>query len=76
MSLILPPAINPLTISVVFNVNDAPYAIVWYQDNKIFGETPSDFIIRMLKPIAKKYIQNKELFLQNNIIVSDVSSIL
>ena len=56
----LPPANNPLDVTITVNVRLRPYFTEWFQQTKEPGETPEQFALRNLKFLAATwYINDK-----------------
>jgi len=54
----LPPAQNDFTISIIINKELLPYFQEWFQENKISGESPEEYALRILKAkVKKEYIE-------------------
>lgn len=61
MAITLPPAPQPLVITLTIGVNAAPYFTEWYADNKLPNEQPGDFLVRMIGPSVVDYHASKTL---------------
>jgi hypothetical protein len=61
MAFALPPAASPLVVPITFSVDLAPYVTRWYTDNRLVGETPSEFLARMIGPSVVDYVASRDL---------------
>ena len=67
MSIALPPAAQPLNVSLTIGVNAAPYFTQWYADNKLPAEQPGDFLVRMIGPSVVDYVAQKSVKTQSDV---------
>jgi hypothetical protein len=67
MSIALPPAAQPLNVSLTIGVNAAPYFTQWYADNKLPAEQPGEFLVRMIGPSVVDYVAQKSVKTQSDI---------
>jgi hypothetical protein len=67
MSIALPPAAQPLNVSLTIGVNAAPYFTQWYADNKLPAETPGEFLVRMIGPSVVDYVAQKSVKTQSDV---------
>ena len=55
----LPPAADPLDVNLHVNVNLTPYFTQFYQDTKLDGDTPEQFLLRVMKrQVVDHYLTN------------------
>jgi hypothetical protein len=66
MSIALPPASQPINVNITIGVNAAPYFTQWFADNKLPGETPGEFLVRMIGPSVVDYAAQKALKVQQD----------
>lgn len=63
----LPPANNPLNVTITVNERLRPYFTVWFQRFKLENETPEQFALRKLKEVAMDdYIRSEAAKIQND----------
>jgi hypothetical protein len=67
MSIALPPAAQPLNVSLTIGVNAAPYFTQWYADNKLPAEQPGEFLVRMIGPSVVDYVAQKSVKTQSDV---------
>ena len=48
----LPESASPFVVEITVNVRLRPYFEIWFQREKLDGETPEQFALRMLKMAA------------------------
>ena len=48
----LAPSADPIDVTITVNVKLRPYFEIWFQREKLAGETPKQFALRMLKNAA------------------------
>lgn len=57
----LPPAAQPLVVTMTIDVNATPYFMEWYTDNATLNEDPGVFLVRMIGPSIVDYHAGKTL---------------
>lgn len=63
----LPPATSSIDITFTVNETLRPYLTEFYQATKLDGETPDQFVLRLLKNSAKGWYAQKEYELAEEI---------
>lgn len=58
----LPEAGEGKVITITVSKKLLPYLTEWFQDTKQDGETPEDFVLRLMKEQTKEYYINREVF--------------
>jgi hypothetical protein len=67
MSVALPPAAQPLVVTLTISVTATPYFTQWYVDNKLPAEQPGDFLVRMIGPSVVDYVAQKSVKTQSDV---------
>ena len=57
----LPPANNPIDVTITVGVKLRPYFTEWYQAEKLNGEAPEQFTLRMMKGLSAQWYIEREL---------------
>ena len=82
----LPADAEDTTVTITVNKKLAPYYREWFQNTKEAGESPSDFVIRILKPLVIHWylddtnlviaVDNEETWLDAQALSEEVSDIV
>ena len=72
----LAPATNSIDITFTVSKELRPYLTAFYAATKKTGETPDDFVLRLLKKSARQWHTETEFLLNEEEIAADIQAFL